>query len=52
MSNTLYAFLVANGLEKEVKLNIEANHATLAGPSFEHGNTPCATAVAILDQLT
>ena len=25
---TVYAFLVSNGLEKEVKLNIEANHAT------------------------
>ena len=26
----------ANGLEKEVKMNIEANHATLSGHSFEH----------------
>jgi xylose isomerase len=33
---TVYGFLLANGLEKEVKLNIEANHATLAGHSFEH----------------
>jgi xylose isomerase len=33
---TVYGFLVANRLEKEVKLNIEANHATLAGHSFEH----------------
>jgi xylose isomerase len=33
---TVYAFLLANGLEKEVKVNIEANHATLAGHSFEH----------------
>jgi xylose isomerase len=41
--DTVYAFLVANGLEKEVKLNIEANHATLAGHSFEH---EIATAVA------
>ena len=24
------------GLEKEIKVNIEANHATLAGQSFEH----------------
>ena len=37
-------FLLANGLEKEVKLNIEANHATLAGHSFEH---EIATAVAL-----
>jgi xylose isomerase len=41
---TVYAFLVANGLEREVKLNIEANHATLAGHSFEH---EIATAVAL-----
>jgi len=41
---TVYAFLLANHLEKEVKLNIEANHATLAGHSFEH---EIATAVAL-----
>src|ERR1051326_4403305 len=41
---TVYAFLLANGLEKEVKLNVEANHATLAGHSFEH---EIATAVAL-----
>ena len=41
---TVYAFLLSNGLEKEVKLNIEANHATLAGHSFEH---EIATAVAL-----
>jgi xylose isomerase len=33
---TVYGFLVQWGLEKEVKVNIEANHATLAGHSFEH----------------
>ncbi|WP_207459290.1 xylose isomerase [Azospirillum sp. SYSU D00513] len=33
---TVYAFLQRYGLEKEVKVNIEANHATLAGHSFEH----------------
>ena len=33
---TVHAFLQRHGLEKEVKLNIEANHATLAGHSFEH----------------
>jgi len=33
---TVYGFLVRNGLEKEVRVNIEANHATLAGHSFEH----------------
>ncbi|MEO8313217.1 MAG: xylose isomerase [Pseudomonadota bacterium] len=33
---TVYGFLVRHGLEKEVTVNIEANHATLAGHSFEH----------------
>jgi xylose isomerase len=33
---TVYGFLKQWGLEKEVKVNIEANHATLAGHSFEH----------------
>ena len=31
-----YAFLQKYGLEKEFKLNIECNHATLAGHSFHH----------------
>jgi xylose isomerase len=35
-SATVYGFLCRYGLEKEIKLNIEANHATLAGHSFEH----------------
>jgi xylose isomerase len=34
--DTIYGFLLHHGLEKEVKVNIEANHATLAGHSFEH----------------
>jgi len=34
--DTVYGFLLSHGLEKEVKVNIEANHATLAGHSFEH----------------
>ena len=33
---TVYGFLKKYGLEKEVKVNLEANHATLAGNSFEH----------------
>jgi xylose isomerase len=33
---TVYGFLKRYGLEREVKVNIEANHATLAGHSFEH----------------
>ncbi|WP_413377322.1 xylose isomerase [Alkalihalobacillus sp. 1P02AB] len=31
-----YAFLQHYGLEKQFKFNIEANHATLAGHTFEH----------------
>ncbi len=33
---TVYGFLKRYGLENEIKVNIEANHATLAGNSFEH----------------
>lgn len=33
---TVYGFLKDFGLEREIKLNIEANHATLAGHSFQH----------------
>jgi xylose isomerase len=32
----VHAFLLQFGLEREIKLNIEANHATLAGHSFQH----------------
>lgn len=32
----VYAFLQKYNLEKEFKVNIEANHATLAGHSFSH----------------
>ena len=35
-SATVHGFLVRNGLEDEYRLNIEANHATLAGHSFHH----------------
>ena len=31
---TVFGFLKEYGLEKEIKLNLEANHATLAGHSF------------------
>jgi xylose isomerase len=33
---TVYGFLKRFGLENEVKVNIENNHATLAGHTFEH----------------
>jgi len=35
-AQTVIAFLKANGLEKDFKLNIEVNHATLAGHTFAH----------------
>jgi len=35
-SATVFGFLQRYGLEKEIKVNIEVNHATLAGHSFEH----------------
>ena len=33
---TVYGFLKEYGLEKEVGVNIEPNHATMAGNNFEH----------------
>ena len=47
---TVYGFLVRYGLEKEVKVNIEANHATLSGHSFEH-EIATAAALGILGSL-
>ena len=41
---TVYGFLKQFGLEKEVKVNIEANHATLAGHTFHH---EIASAIAL-----
>ena len=35
-TETVIGFLRANGLDKDFKVNIEVNHATLAGHSFEH----------------
>jgi xylose isomerase len=35
-SATVFGFLKAHGLENEVHVNIEPNHATLAGHSFAH----------------
>lgn len=43
-SATVYGFLKEFGLEREIRLNIEANHATLAGHSFQH---EIATAMAL-----
>lgn len=41
---TVYGFLKQYGLEKEIKVNVEANHATLAGHSFHH---EIASAIAL-----
>jgi xylose isomerase len=35
-TSAVACFLLKYGLEKDVRMNIEANHATLAGHSFEH----------------
>ncbi len=35
-SQSVHGFLARNGLEGEYRVNIEANHATLAGHSFHH----------------
>jgi xylose isomerase len=47
---TVYGFLARHGLLSEVKVNIEANHATLAGHSFEH-EIATAAALGILGSL-
>ena len=47
---TVHAFLQRYGLEREIKLNIEANHATLAGHSFEH-EIAMAAAAGLLGSL-
>lgn len=47
---TVYGLLKRYGLEHEVKLNLEANHAQLAGHSFEH-EIATASALGILGSL-
>ncbi|SHO55415.1 xylose isomerase [Vibrio quintilis] len=47
---TVYGFLKQFGLEKEIKVNIEANHATLAGHSFHH-EIATATALGIFGSI-
>jgi xylose isomerase len=47
---TVYGFLTRHGLLGEVKVNIEANHATLAGHSFEH-EIATAAALGVLGSL-
>ena len=47
---TVFGMLQQWGLEKEVTVNIEANHATLAGHSFEH-EIATATALGIFGSI-
>lgn len=47
---TVYGFLKRYGLENEIKVNIEANHATLSGHSFEH-EIAMAGALGILGSI-
>ena len=49
-TQTVYGFLLKFGLDKDVKVNIEANHATLAGHSFEH-EVAVAAALGILGSI-
>jgi xylose isomerase len=47
---TVYGFLKANGLENEVKINIEVGHAVLAHHSFEH-EVSLAAALGVLGSV-
>jgi xylose isomerase len=47
---TVFGFLKANGLENEVKVNIEVGHAFLAHHSFEH-EVSLATALGIFGSV-
>ncbi|EHY9857419.1 xylose isomerase [Vibrio parahaemolyticus] len=47
---TVYGFLKQFGLENEIKVNIEANHATLAGHSFQH-EVATATSLGIFGSI-
>ena len=49
-TETVIGFLRANGLDKDFKLNIEVNHATLAGHSFEH-ELQCAADAGLLGSI-
>lgn len=47
---TVIGFLRANGLDKDFKVNIEVNHATLAGHTFEH-ELQCAVDAGMLGSI-
>jgi xylose isomerase len=47
---TVTGFLRAHGLDKDFKINIEVNHATLAGHTFEH-ELQCAADAGMLGSI-
>lgn len=49
-SETVIGFLRAHGLDKDFKLNIEVNHATLAHHTFEH-ELACAVDAGMLGSI-
>jgi xylose isomerase len=49
-AETVIGFLRANGLDADFKLNIEVNHATLAGHTFEH-ELQCAADAGMLGSI-
>ena len=49
-TETVIGFLRANGLDKDFKVNIEVNHATLAGHTFEH-ELACAVDAGMLGSI-
>ncbi len=49
-TETVIGFLKAHGLDKDFKLNIEVNHATLAGHTFEH-ELACAVDAGMLGSI-
>ena len=49
-TETVVGFLRAHGLDKDFKVNIEVNHATLAGHTFEH-ELQCAVDAGMLGSI-
>jgi xylose isomerase len=49
-TETVIGFLRANNLDKDFKINIEVNHATLAGHTFEH-ELQCAVDAGMLGAI-
>lgn len=49
-AETVIGFLRTHGLDKDFKLNVEVNHATLAGHTFEH-DLQCAVDAGMLGSI-